>query len=301
MYPASMSRMEPADVGGLLDRVFKMYLGNFAQMIGTLAIVYVPYVALTMFWQRVLMQKENVGGVLIGALGVLSFGLVFMPLAMGATTYAVSERYLGRRISIGQSYSRASSRLGAIVGAGLLVGLIVAVGCFLCCVPGILFLLSYAVVIPVVVLDGLGVTESMERSKALADGQRGRLFLVLLVLWILTAILQFGGLFASVMIGGRPQPGQSAPLSGEVIQHIVGLLTGPLGTIAAVIIYFDLRVRKEGFDLEMLSRAMSPTLAIPLPGAPQPPPGAWQQPPPGAWQPPQPPPGPPQPPQGPTF
>ena len=283
MYPASMSRMEPADVGGLLDRVFKMYLGNFAQMVGTLAIVYVPYVAVTMFWQRVLMRDKSVGGMLLGALGVLLWALVFMPLATGATTYAVSERYLGRRISIGQSYSRASTHLLTIVGSGFVVGLVVMLGLLLFCVPGILFMLSYAVVIPAVVIDGLGVTASMDRSKALAEGHRGRVFLVLLVLWILSIILTLGSLFASMMLAGPIQPGQSPPLMFEVIQNIVGLLTAPLGTIAAVIIYYDLRVRKEGFDLEMLSRAMSPTPAIPLGGP---------------WQPP---PGPPQPPQGPTF
>lgn len=297
MYPASMSRMEPADVGGLLDRVFKMYLGNFAQMVGTLAIVYVPYVALTMFWQRVLMHEGSLGGMALGLLAMLVWTFVFMPLGTGATTYAVSERYLGRRISIGQSYSRASGRLLTIVGSGFLVGLVVTLGFVLFCVPGVLFMLSYAVVIPVVVLDGLGVTASMDRSKSLAEGHRGRVFLVLLVLWLLYGILMIGSVFASIMVVGPMQPGQSPPLILEVVQNIIALLATPLFTIAAVILYYDLRVRKEGFDLEMLSRALSPTPAIPLGGTWQPPTGAPQPPP---WAP-EPTLGPPQPPQGPTF
>lgn len=297
MYPASMSRMEPADVGGLLDRVFKMYLGNFAQMVGTLAIVYVPYVAVTMFWQRVLMREGSLGGMALGLLAFFVLTFVFMPLGTGATTYAVSERYLGRRISIGQSYSRASGRLWTIVGSGILVGLVVTLGFLLFCVPGILFMLSYAVVIPVVVLDGLGVTASMDRSKALAGGHRGRVFLVLLVLWLLYGILMAGSLFAFITFVGPMQPGQSPPLILEVVQNIIALLATPLFTIAAVILYYDLRVRKEGFDLEMLSRAMSPTPAIPLGGTWQPPPGAPQPPP---WAP-EPPAGSPPPPQGPTF
>ncbi len=290
MYPASMSRMEPADVGGLLDRVFKMYLGNFAQMIGTLAIVYVPYVALTMIWQRVLMREGGAGGMVLGLLGVFVWAFVFMPLATGAITFAVSEQYLGRRISIGQSYSRASGHLGTIIGSGILVGLVVLVGLILLIVPGILFMLSYAVVIPAVVIEGLGVTESMDRSKGLAQGHRGRVFLVLLVLWLLSILLTIGVGVASATFFGPMRPGQLQPLGTEAIQDLIGLLTAPLGTIAAVIIYYDLRVRKEGFDLEMLSRAMTARPAIPLAGAYQPPPGA-----------PQPPPGPPRPPQGPTF
>lgn len=283
MYPASMPRMEPADVGGLLDRVFKMYLGNFAQMVGTLAIVYVPYVAITMFWQRVLMREGSAGGMVLGLLGVFVWAFVFMPLATGAITYAVSEQYLGRRISIGQSYSRAAGHLGTIVGSGFLVGMVVLLGLILFIVPGILFILSYAVVIPVVVIEGLGATASMERSKSLAQGHRGRVFLVLLVLWFLSILLGIGVAIGAATVFGPARLGQPQPLGAEAFQNLVGLLTAPLGTIAAVILYYDLRVRKEGFDLEMLSRAMAARPAIPLYGAPQPPHG------------------PPQPPQGPTF
>jgi hypothetical protein len=44
----------------------------------------------------------------------------------------------------------------------------------------------------------------------------------------------------------------------------------PLGIIADILLYYDFRIRKEGFDLEMLSRALDATpetvQAQPLPG-----------------------------------
>ncbi len=283
MNPAPMARLEPADVGGLLDRVFRIYAANFAQMIGTLALVYVPYIAIIMFWQRVLMRSGSIGGTLIGALGVIVWAFLFMPLATGAMTYAIGEQYLGRPISIRESYSRAFGRLGDIIGAGFLAGLVIIIGLVLLIVPGILFALSYFVIIPAVVLDGLGATASMERSKNLAAGHRGRIFVVWLVLWLLTIMLAIGAMVLGATVFGAPRPGQSPPLASELIQDLLGLLTAPLMTIAAVIVYYDLRVRKEGFDLEMLSRAMSARPAVPLAtpyGRPQ---------------------APPEPPQGPTF
>jgi hypothetical protein len=42
---------------------------------------------------------------------------------------------------------------------------------------------------------------------------------------------------------------------GKAIDNIVSVLLTPLGVITSILLYYDLRIRKEGFDLEMLSRS----------------------------------------------
>jgi hypothetical protein len=49
--------------------------------------------------------------------------------------------------------------------------------------------------------------------------------------------------------------------SGEVLSsafnNLLSIFLAPLGIVAAILLYYDMRIRKEGFDLEMLSRALT--------------------------------------------
>ncbi len=67
-----------------------------------------------------------------------------------------------------------------------------------------------------------------------------------------------GSLIIQVFFGPGSVMGEAL---GGLFSGIAGLLTYPLQAIAVTLIYYDLRIRKEGFDLEMLSRAIdsSPT------------------------------------------
>jgi hypothetical protein len=44
---------------------------------------------------------------------------------------------------------------------------------------------------------------------------------------------------------------------GTAIQQVLNLLVAPFSSIAWILLYYDLRIRKEGFDLEVLAKSMS--------------------------------------------
>src|SRR5262249_31077759 len=79
--------------------------------------------------------------------------LVIYPLVTGATTKAVSERYLGREVTVGSALSEAWSSVGTLLLTQLVVGLMVTVGFMLLFVPGLLWMLSYALVPSVVMIE----------------------------------------------------------------------------------------------------------------------------------------------------
>jgi len=274
-----MPQMEPTGVGGLLDRTFKLYSSNFAKMLAAVAVVYVPYIVVASLMNEVAPSSVRDGTsslvpLILNVLALLILAFVFLPAATGAVTYLVSEQYLGRSISLGDAYRRAFRRLGSILGASMLAGLIVVVGLLLLIVPGIIFILSFQVIVPAVIIEQLGATASLRRSWRLSKGERGVILGAVLVIWVLSNVIQFAGSTIGGLIFSQ------TPLLANIVGQLFMVLVQPLSTIVAVMIYYNLRVKKEGFDLEMLSQnvaGQSTTEAIGVPpiaaapAAPRPP------------------------------
>ena len=258
--------------GVLLDRAFRLYTGNFALMLGIAAAAYVP------FYLIMLVIEASIGGNLPsrdGGLSTLLFQVVFMilwasiafPIASGATTFAISERSLGKNVTIGEALRRGLSHFWPLSIAQITATIRVMFGFFLLIVPGILWMLSYSLIVPVILVEGQKALPSLSRSRDLVKGYRGKVFCILLVVNLLQVILTSGvGLIAGMFFSD--EAGSSAILS-SAMNNLLSIFLTPLGIIAAILLYYDMRIRKEGFDLEMLSRALA-TEAHPLAAAPTP-------------------------------
>jgi hypothetical protein len=260
MDAATSPRFEPMTTGVLLDRAFRLYTGNFALMLGITAAAYVP------FYLIMLVIEASVGGQAPGGAGGLSmllFQVVFMilwasiafPIASGATTYAISERYLGNEVTIGEAMRRGLSHFWSLSIAQISATIRVMFGFLLLIVPGILWMLSYALIVPVILIEGQKALPSLRRSRDLVKGYRGKVFCILLVVNFLQVVLTAG----VRMIGGIFFPGATAGdgILNSALINLLSIFLTPLGIIAAILLYYDMRIRKEGFDLEMLSRALA--------------------------------------------
>lgn len=263
-------RFEAMTSGALLDRMFRLYGENFTLLLGIVAVSYAPIFGLQLVAQAVGLSLKGFAGPLIMALA--SFGvlllilLVAYPLAEGAATYAISQRYLGRSVTIGQAYRRSCARWGTLLNAQVSVGLRVLGGTLLLIVPGILCALSYMTTIPAVMLEGGKARVSMKRSWELTQGGRGKVLGVMIV----AGVLQWIPGLAVMLLLGLVVDRQSAAgqLLVQVLGNLASLVVLPLGVIGPLLLYYDFRIRKEGFDLEMLGQALSE----PTPPAAAPPP-----------------------------
>jgi hypothetical protein len=249
--------LEPMTTGMILDRSFRLYMKNFALMVGLSAMVNVPLLIFSVVVP--LLQQTNIVfaclTVLFGGLTVFLSLLIVAPLVTGAASKAIGESFLGNEITAGAALKFAWGYVWTLLLIQIVVGLIVFVGFLLLIVPGIIFLLSYSLVAPITVLeksrDGAMIRN---RSWNLVKGHRWKAFAILVVV----LVAQF--LPSSVSLLIQLSAGPESPVAeavGSVISGIAGLLTYPLSPIAFTLLYYDLRIRKEGFDLEMLSRAIS--------------------------------------------
>ncbi len=130
------------------------------------------------------------------------------------------------------------------MGTWLLASLIVMVGFLLLIIPGLILTLMFAVLTPVMVTEGIFGLAAMERSGALMKQNKLRA----LGLFIVTGIL------SAALIAGVDLVAGFIPVVGSVVAGIVQGAANAFGAAALVVLYFDIRCRKEAFDLEHLAR-----------------------------------------------
>jgi len=208
--------LRPLSIGELLDRTFSLYRRNFLLFIGIAAIPHLLVLAVKLAQVAVMPVAGKVGAppaaelqaaarsfvagnpivfVVFALLGVVIY-LIAILFTQGGTVFAVSELYLGRATTIGQSFSRAKGELGTLFGVLFLNGLVTLVSFLLLIIPGIYMLCRLCVAVPAALLENLGPRDSLERSFALTKDNAGRAFLIYLLYFVI--------LYAAVALFAMP-------------------------------------------------------------------------------------------------
>jgi hypothetical protein len=281
--------LRPLGVGEIIDAAIKVYRSNAATLFTLTAIVVVPVQilsALILSSATTSFPVRNIGGTgatptttfntsglwtfVAATLITVGLGLISAQLATAASLRTVSEAYLGERPDWRESLQFALRRIGPLIGLSLLAGLLTGLGFLACIVPGIWLAVSWSVSVPAMLHEGTGVWSSMQRSFELVKGRwwsvAGVLLLSQLVAFILRLILS--GLFGVLLTAGASNQ-VATFIRSAVVGSLSGVLITPFLAATIAIMYFDLRVRKEGFDLELLAQRLGrPELGSPSPAAP---------------------------------
>ena len=262
--------LRPMSLGELLDRSFFLYRKHFALFVGIIA---VPHLVLLAF---------QLIGVAIGRGTTTAFtamSLVWLLATMvlylgasaasqGATVAAVSKVHLGTDTSISEAFAGIKGRILYLALIMIGVGIGVGIGFVLLIVPGIILALMWALTIPVAVLEDKGLRDATSRSAELTKGNRGRIFMIyflFIVLMYIVILLWEVPIFAAIGILARSgaRPMTVLPVWTQVALPVCTFLSqclvGPLLTIALSLVYYDQRVRKEAFDLQLMMSTIDST------------------------------------------
>jgi len=253
--------LRPLTTGELLDRTFSLYRSHFALFLGIFALPHLCVLAfqcLALAFQSPGNQMRNlltaaISGVLAGLLSI-----VVIAASQAATVVAVSNVYLDRPASVMDSFSKVKHQIGGVIWLSAKVGFLVGLACIALIVPGILLAVRWSLAVPAKVLEDKNSGEAMSRSSELTLGNRGRVF----VIWFLFVILSIGvsmllqwPIQIAAGVGGLTALQHAAVgwrVASLVATFISQCLVGPLATIAFSLVYYDERVRKEAFDLQLM-------------------------------------------------
>ena len=239
--------------GALLDKASRLYLQNFSLMFSISAIVHIPSIAL-----NIVRSARNVTGTrasfpaaMLELLAILIEFFVIFPWTGGAATQAVSEIYLGNEVTLAGALRAAWSRYGTLLKSHFIPVLAFLVGLVMLVVPGILWYVSYIFITPIVMIEGLSHNRDIrQRSRALVQGYRGKAFVIVAANLFILILSQAGLRSLTRFFIGAAVTTNIAPL----LNGSVGILVSPMSSLAMILLYYDLRIRKEGYDLELLCR-----------------------------------------------
>lgn len=256
--------LRPLSTGELLDRTFFLYRKHFMLFLGIVALPNLALLALQLAG-AVTREPAGVSGVATRVAWTLLTVVVYL-LALAASTsatvVAVSQVHLERPTSVSGAYSVIKSRIPILLLIMVAVWIGIGLGFVLLIVPGIIFALMWALAIPVAVIEKKGLSEATSRSSYLTKGNRGRIFVVYflftVLMYIVTLLWEVPLL---MMLGLRVKSDPASALAGFQVVAAIGsfvttCLVSPLLTIALSLIYYDERVRKEAFDLEVMMTSL---------------------------------------------
>jgi hypothetical protein len=265
--PSYTPQLRPLSVGEMLDAGFRLFRARFWTLI---LCVLVPVVPLTIVATGVqasvdpnafdLDSTETVdsGTALAGTLVASLIQFAAAALAIAACFKAISAAYLGDRADVSESLRYALGRLVPLIVAYFLVVILVVLGFLALIIPGIWIAVKLSMVFPAVVFERTGPFASIGRSWSLTRGNWWRVFGTLLVVFLITFVLQ---LVLGGVVGGLLATSDSvSELTAAIVLTLVNLLTlaitYPLWASVTTVLYYDLRVRNEGFDLHLLAQGM---------------------------------------------
>ena len=277
--------LRPLSLGEILDRTFTLYRRNFLLFLGIAALPQSLLLAfrlaeLTLITFPVLTRTTKVpveefqsrgaqsGLMAFGLLGILLGAVLFLVVyvfSQGGTLFAVSDLYLGRPTSIRTALGRMRGNAGNLFGVMVLSGLAILGSALLFIIPGIYVACRLLACIPAALLEDLGASDSLSRSFNLTKDYAGRAFMIYSIYFCILygTVLLFAMPFAiasGVSIATNSELTKIWLILSQFGQFVGAILATPVLTIATAVFYYDLRVRKEAFDLQML---MNPAGAQP--------------------------------------
>ncbi len=280
--PTGGGSIPPRGLGALLDESFRVYRANFLHFIAIAAIPQVAFVLRNLF-----LGSDDGPAQILGFILIL-VGAVLSIIAVGAMIFGVTRYYVRGDVDVMECLSHAF-QVGVLliaqgivvtvaIGAAFVVGIVmVVVGAFaqlggdgaatvgqaLLVIGGLLtlagtviaawlgvnwFCAAYAVVI-----EGKGPIAGLGRSWNLVRGSWWRIFGIGLVFTIVIVVAAMVISIPIGVIGGVAFAAGSGGIVASLAAAAASILITPFAYIAGTLIYFDLRVRKEGFDLDVLA------------------------------------------------
>ena len=226
-------------VRDVLGEAFDLYKRFFLRFVGTAAVVFVVLDLASAFADQA--AGGSVSSDLLWSLIALLLSVVGAFWLQGALIEAVKDVRDGRiDTTIGELFERTRARLPALIAAGIVAGIGVALGLILLIVPGLFLLTRWALIPAVIVIEKRGAGDAFDRSWQLTRGHGWPVFGSLIVSFLLYAIAL--ALFRTLFL---PLPRFAEIWVGGVVAHSI---TTPFIALVGAVLYFRLARLSAGVD-----------------------------------------------------
>ena len=232
--------LRPRSAVEIIDAAVDVVRGHFLALFTLAAAMSLPAVALELF------AVENPGADALDYLHTF-LGALLDTLASGAIIAYVGTRVSGTPLSTADALRVALRNFGRLFVGSIAYGLLIILGFLLFIVPGILLAARYFATPAVIMMEDAPVGTALTRSSTLTTDATGRVVGIFGTAWVVYLVAMFG-----VALLGQGLFRTSALFSPQLQVLFTGVAQAALQPFLATLttlLYFDLRVRREGFDL----------------------------------------------------
>lgn len=252
-HPMDALTLRPRTASEIADAAFNLFRSNAKLLLVIAAVMYIPITVVNVVFMPP--QSDLTGGAFTARYILAIIGLFWSGLISGALAYAASARYLGTDTSAGEAITAAFKRTFRLGVGMVLRWMLVGAGVILLFVGSVYaFIFSFAM-IQAMILENLGINAAWTRSRELVRDNKKHVFATLLIAYIVLFVV-----FIAVVLIGAPVFLTNERIL-QVVQSAASVLIFPFVVCAETLLYYDLRIRKEGFDIEHLAGRMEPAAA----------------------------------------
>lgn len=254
--------LEPLTVGQTLDAGFRLWRKDFGRLVGTIALIHALPAALTfLFMQSEVIDVTRDGLLLVedpeayndtaNLLNYLDLAATFFAFTVVLAFFA--RRYVGESPAMKDSAREALSRILPFIGLAIVYWIMVIAGFFLLVVPGIILAVTFGLAFPAFWAEGASIGNALTRGRMLSTGRRWNLFGLILATALLVVV--FYAVIAFVILATFFSGSRMLVIVGNSVTNLAAVsIVAPLIPTMMTVAYYDLRVRKEGFDVELAAR-----------------------------------------------
>ena len=200
--------------------------------------------------------------------------VVILSVQTTALVHATASRYLGKELTLGEAFRLGLGSAPRVILAGLSIFLmfillwlvlvvlmvlsrqaLVVAGIVLLGFIATVYLFASTLVTPVVAtLEHLGPIAAIRRAWSLSTGNRWRILGLQMLLGVINAVLS--AIVSAIFVTSIISDPALRTAFQQITNAVVTILWAPVEWGTFAVLYYDLRVRREAFDLQLAAEAL---------------------------------------------
>jgi hypothetical protein len=233
-------------VGQVFNRSFALLFGNFAKFFILALAIWLPFLLFIMlFAVTFLSGQRNPSQMAVYFLVLALLAALLAVINQAALFYGAIQKMRGQEFGIGETLGRGLARFFPILGVLICGGLGAGLASLLFVIPGIILMVAWYVALPACVIERLGPIASLSRSFYLTKGNRWRVFGILIITVVINFVVQFVLFPVVARVAGQAVSGFGLFIWMALFQAF--------NSVVVAVLYHDLRVAREGIDINQIA------------------------------------------------
>jgi hypothetical protein len=242
-------RLRARSSSEIVDAAFQLYRREPVTYLVVSALAYAPWIVIQLLVLDARELQDPLELIRSGRWVITWIGSVATySLAAAVMVRASSEAYLGRKPDAGAAVSALLPRVPAIAAAAVLKSILLGIGVFFLVVGAFYALGRWFAVMSAMVIEGRGIGDAFSRSTQLSRGIKWHIVKT----YLLTGVIYFVIAMAASVLFAFTQ----SPVIALVVSTTVTIVMYPLFGIIEMLLYYDARIRNEGYDIEVMAGAL---------------------------------------------